>query len=102
MGLNPGGDPTDLAETVASNAKWVMQDAPEGWSALLDQSWGYPRGSHRCSGRLCRCWTDLGWNPGVSRSAIWCSAWEDNAFCLLAKALGDPSVPDDVHWPTGG
>ena len=39
LGLNPGGDPEDGSETVASNAEFVRCGAPENWSALLDQSW---------------------------------------------------------------
>ena len=40
LGLNPGGDPGDLSETVGAHSQWVLHDAPENWSALLDQSWG--------------------------------------------------------------
>lgn len=39
LGLNPGGDPGDLSETVGAHSRFVLHDAREDWSALLDQSW---------------------------------------------------------------
>lgn len=36
LGLNPGGDPEDRSETVASNIEQVRHEA-EDWCAFLDQ-----------------------------------------------------------------
>ena len=38
LGLNPGGDPEDRSETVASNVDQVRHKA-EDWCAFLDQDW---------------------------------------------------------------
>ena len=38
LGLNPGGDPEDRSETVASNIDQVRHEA-EDWCAFLDQDW---------------------------------------------------------------
>ena len=38
LGLNPGGDPEDRSETVASNVHQVRHEA-EDWCAFLDQDW---------------------------------------------------------------
>ena len=63
LGLNPGGDPGDLSETVESNAKWVLDDAPENWSALLDQRWGHPPGQAPLQRTLVSLLERLGLEP---------------------------------------
>ncbi len=49
LGLNPGGDPEDRSETVASNIEQVRREA-EDWCAFLDQDWR-PGGRYYARGK---------------------------------------------------
>jgi hypothetical protein len=40
VGINPGGDPEEQAnETVGSHTRFVLSEAPEDWSAYVDEDW---------------------------------------------------------------
>lgn len=40
LGFNPGGDPEEQAnETVGSHTRFVLSQAPEDWSAYVDEDW---------------------------------------------------------------
>ena len=72
IGLNPGGSPEDhSADTLSSHTEWVLNSAPDNWSAYRDEEWaGRSSGSTRPPGtaplqkRMQHLFQRLGVNPG--------------------------------------
>lgn len=97
LGFNPGGDPEDRSETVASNIEQVRQEA-EGWCAFLDQEWN-PGGKHtRGKARMQLEMQELAACLGLDLRGIPAS---DVIFARSRQAhhLDDPSGLMDLCWP---
>ena len=85
LGLNPGGDPRDLSETVETHSQWVLRDAPANWSALLDQGWGRPPGQAPLQRTLVSLLERLGLEPREV-------PFSDAVFCRSRQAR---HIPDN-------
>ena len=98
LGLNPGGDPEDRSETVASNIDQVRREA-EDWCAFLDQEWS-PGGKHYPKGKapLQLQMQELAACLGLDLRGIPAS---DVIFARSRQAhhLVDPSNLMDLCWP---
>lgn len=67
LGVNPGGDPEDLAEeTISNHTDCVANIAPPDWSAYRDEIWKRKApGKHGMQPRLLHMFKMLGLNPGT-------------------------------------
>jgi hypothetical protein len=65
VGLNPAGKPSsDIAETIGEHTRFVLEDAPDHWSTLSDESWrGAVSGSRPCERRVLHLFRGSGLDP---------------------------------------
>ena len=71
VGVNPGGRPSEHRETVSVHTNWILNSAPDNWSAYRDEQWGgnkpgtlRPRGTAPMQLRMQHLFRRLQVDPG--------------------------------------
>ncbi|MCZ4499988.1 MAG: Tryptophan synthase subunit beta [Marmoricola sp.] len=96
MGLNPGGDPAVVTETVASQAAELLRTQPVNYSAYRDEAWAKPLGGLRPKGtapmqrRILHMLDVLGLDPGTVPSS--------NLVFARTRRWGDLSPGEQNAW----
>ena len=87
MGVNPGGDPDVIRETVTSSTERILRHEAANWSAYRDDRWTYPSGGTRPPGtapmqqNVLHMLSTLGLDPGTVPAS--------NLVFVRSRAEGD-------------
>ena len=87
IGVNPGGDPDVIRETVTSSTERILRREAANWSAYRDDRWTHPSGGTRppesrlCSRTCCICSARWVSDPGTVPAS--------NLVFVRSRAEGD-------------